>query len=216
MDKDKELQRNVIAELEWEPSVDSADIGVAVLDGVVMLSGYVKSYAQRMAAAKAARRVAGVKAIAEEIKVRLAADAKTADHEIARRIRDLFEWNPLIPADKIQVKVQNGLVTLSGEVEGHYQAKEAERAAAQISGITGISDLLKFGNTVDADEVSKRIEQAFRRQAGLDAEAVTITIDGGKITLDGCVHAWHERRAAERAAWAAPGVSQVVDRITVC
>ena len=215
MDKDKELQRNVIAELEWEPSVDCADIGVAALDGVVMLSGYVKSYAERQAAEKAARRVSGVKAVAEELKIRLPSDAKTADHEIAKRILDVFAWNALIPNDKIQVKVQNGVVTLTGEVKWHYQAKAAERAAAQISGITGICDLLRISNQVDAGDVRNRIEEAFKRQADLDSKGVRISVDGGKVTLDGHVHAWHERRAAERAAWAAPGVSQVIDRVRV-
>lgn len=215
MDKDKELQRNVIAELEWEPSVDCANIGVAVLDGVVMLSGYVRSYAERQAAEKAARRVSGVKAIAEELKVRLPCEAKTADHEIAKRIRDVFAWNALVPADKIQVRVQNGVVTLSGEVQWHYQARAAERAAAQISGIVAISDLLTVANYADVADVRDRIEAAFKRQADVDAKSLRISVNGGKVTLDGRVQAWHERQAAERAAWASPGVSQVVDRITI-
>ena len=215
MDKDKELQRNVVAELEWEPSVDCADIGVAVLDGVVMLSGYVKSYAERQAAEKAVRRVSGVKAIAQELKVRLPAEAKTADHEIAKRILDVFAWNALVPADKIEVKVQNGVVTLSGDVQWHYQARAAERAAAQISGIVAICDRLRVANYADAGDVRERIEAAFKRQADLGAKSVSISVDGGKVTLDGHVHAWHERQAAERAAWASPGVSQVVDRLTI-
>jgi osmotically-inducible protein OsmY len=215
MDRDKELQRNVIEELEWEPSVDCADIGVSVLDGVVMLSGCVKSYAERLAAEKAVRRVSGVKAIAEELQVRISSEAKTADHEIARRIVDVLMWNALVPAEKIQIKVQNGVVTLTGEVNWHYQARAAERAVAQISGITAISDLIKVANHADAGDVRERIEAAFKRQADLDSKAVRISVDGGKVTLDGRVHALRERQAAERAAWAAPGVSQVIDRVTV-
>lgn len=215
MDKDRVLQRKVIAELEWEPSVDSADIGVAVVDGVVTLSGYVTSYAQKLAAEKAVCRVAGVDAIAEELKVRYASDAKTADHEIAKRIVDMLTWNALIPQDSIQVKVEHGWVTLMGEVKWHYQSREAARIASQINGVVGVSNTIKIGNRVNAGDVRHRIEDAFKRQADLDARSVTISVDGGQVTLGGQVRAWHERKTAERAAWAAPGVNRVVDHITV-
>lgn len=215
MKTDKELQRNVIAELEWEPSVDSADIGVSVADGVVTLNGFVKSYAEKLSAEKAARRVHGVKAIAQDLKVRFAGAAKTADSDIAKRIIDIFAWNSLIPADTIQVKVQDGWVSLSGQANWHYQSKEAERAASQISGVIGVSNQISIVARPTAGDVRSRIEEAFRRQANLDAKAVKVSVEGNKVTLEGCVNAWSERRAAERAAWAAPGVSQVVDRITV-
>ena len=215
MDKDRVLQRKVIAELEWEPSVESADIGVAVVDGVVTLSGYVKSYAEKLAAEKAVRRVSGANAIAEELKVRYASDAKTADHEIAKRILDMFAWNSLIPEDRIQVKVEHGWVTLTGEAKWHYQSKEAARVTSQISGVTGVSNSVKITNQVHAGDVRKRIEDAFERQADLDANAVTISVDGNRVTLGGHVSAWYERQVAERAAWAAPGVTQVIDRIAV-
>lgn len=215
MDKDRVLQRKVMAELEWEPAVESADIGVSVVDGVVTLNGFVKSYAEKLAAEKAVRRVAGVGAIAEELKVRYGSDAKTADHEIAKRILDMFAWNSLIPQDKIQVKVEHGWVTLTGEAKWHYQSKEAARVASQISGVTGVSNTIKIENLVDVGDVRKRIEDAFERQADLDARSVSISVDGNRVTLGGRVSAWHERQAAERAAWAAPGVTQVVDRIAV-
>ena len=213
MDKDRVLQRKVMAELEWEPACESADIGVAVVDGVVTLNGYVQSYAEKLAAERAVRRVAGVDAIAEELKVRYPSDAKTADHEIARRILDMFAWNSLIPQDKIQVKVEHGWVTLTGEVKWHYQSAEAKRVAAQISGVTGMTNSIKIENHVSIGDVRKRIEDAFERQADLDARSVTIAVDGNRVTLGGHVSAWFERKAAERAAWAAPGVTQVVDRI---
>lgn len=212
---DHELQRDVMDELKWEPSVDHADIGVAVVEGVVTLSGYVPSYAEKLAAERAARRVAGVKAIAEEIKVRYASDAKTADHEIAKRILDVFAWNTLIPQEKLQVKVENGWVTLTGSVKWHYQSREAAKAAAQISGVTGVSNAIKIANDVSITDVRKRIQDAFERQAELDANSVTISLDGDKVTLGGHVRAWHERQAAERAAWSAPGVTQVIDRIAI-
>jgi osmotically-inducible protein OsmY len=212
---DNQLQHDVMAELMWEPSVDHADIGVAAVDGVVTLSGFVPSYAEKLAAEKAARRVAGVTAIAQEIKVRYPSDAKTADHEIARRVLDVFNWNSMIPNEGIQVKVEHGWVSLTGKVRWHYQSKEASRAAAQISGVVGVSNDLKIVNNVSASDVRSRIEDAFKRQAGLDADSVTISLDEGKVTLGGHVRAWHERQAAERAAWAAPGVTEVVDRIAL-
>ena len=215
MKTDKQLQDDVIAELEWEPSVDFADIGVAVVDGVVTLNGYVRSYAQKLAAERAAKRVAGVKAIAEELKVRFASDPKTADHEIARRILDVFAWNSLVPANKLQVMVENGWVTLAGETTWRFEAEEAERVAAQIRGVKGVSNAIKITKRVQAGDVRKGIQAAFTRQADLDAKAVNIAIDGGKVVLSGHVRAWYERQAAERAAWAAPGVTQVVDRIAV-
>jgi osmotically-inducible protein OsmY len=215
MDKDRMLQRKVISELEWEPAVESADIGVAVVDGVVTLNGFVKSYAEKLAAEKAVRRIAGANAIAEELKVRYASDAKTADHEIAKRILDMFAWNSLIPKDTIQVKVEHGWVSLTGEAKWQYQSREAARVASQIGGVTGVSNRIRIDNPVNLGDIRKRIEDAFERQADLDARGVIISVDGNKVTLGGHVAAWHERQAAERAAWAAPGVTQVIDHIAV-
>lgn len=215
MKTDSQLQRDVMDELEWDPSIDHADIGVAVVDGVVSLNGYVRSYAEKMAAERAARRVSGVKAIAEELHVRYASDAKTADHEIAKRILDMFRWNVIVPDEKLQVKVEHGWVTLSGETEWHYQSDEAVKIAAKVSGVTGVSNAIAIRNGPQASDVRKRIEDAFRRQANLDAATVTVTTAGGKVTLGGRVNGWFERRAAEQAAWAAPGVTQVEDHILV-
>ncbi|MBT2188358.1 BON domain-containing protein [Sphingobium nicotianae] len=212
---DSELQRDVMAELEWEPSVDHADIGVAVNDGVVTLSGYVGTYPEKMAAEKATRRVAGVKAIAEEIKVRFASQPKTADHEIAKRILDLFSWNVFVPADRITVKVEHGWVTLTGTVDWFYQRNEARKAAGRISGVVGINDLIKVSEMPMAHDIKDRIVAAFKRQANLDAKSVTVVTDGGTVKLGGSVKAWNERRIAERAAWSAPGVSRVEDNIVV-
>ena len=215
MDKDRVLQRKIMAELEWEPKVESADIGVAVIDGVVSLNGFVKSYAEKLAVENAVRRVAGVNAIAEELKVRYASDAKTADHEIAKRILDLFAWNVLIPEKTLQVKVEHGWVSLSGEVQWKYQSNEAQRVAAQINGVTGVSNTIRIANKVTTSDVRKRIEDAFERQADLEAGGVTVAVDGNRVTLGGHVKAWHERSTAERAAWSAPGVTQVIDQIRI-
>lgn len=212
---DSQLQHDVMAELEYEPSVDHADIGVAVNDGVVTLSGFVKSYPEKLAAEKAVRRVAGVQAIAEEIKVRFAADPKTADHEIAKRIVDMLAWNVSVPDDRIKVKVEHGWVTLTGAVDWFYQSEEARKVAGRIGGVTGVSNLIEVRKIPTTRDVKDRIMSAFKRQADLDAASVTVTADGGKVTLGGKVRAWHERQIAERAAWAAPGVTNVEDNIVI-
>ena len=212
---DSQLQRDVMDELEWEPAVDHADIGVAVTDGVVTLSGYVKSFPEKVAAEKATRRVAGVRAIAEEIKVRFAAEPKTADHEIAKRILDTIAWNVSIPDDKIKVKVEHGWVTLSGTVDWHFQSKEAARASGRVSGVVGVSNLIEVRQLPTPSDIKSRIVSAFKRQADLDSASVTVTTDGSTVKLSGKVRAWNERGIAERAAWSAPGVTRVEDHITV-
>ncbi len=215
MKTDSQLQHDVIDELDWEPAVDHADIGVSVVDGVVTLNGFVKSYPEKIAAERAAKRVAGVRAIAEEIRIRYPSDAKTADHEIAKRILDVFHWNVMVPEERIQLKVEKGWVTLTGDVEWHYQADEAKRAASRIGGVTGVTNSIGIRNRANVYDVRKRIEDAFKRQAGLDASTVTIVADGSKVTLAGTVSGWYERQAAEQAAWAAPGVTSVEDRIRI-
>lgn len=215
MKTDSQLQHDVIAELEWEPSVDSADIGVAVDKGVVTLSGYVNSYAGKMAAEKAARRVSGVRALAEEVKVRYASDPKTADHEIAQRILDMFKWNVLVPDSSIQVKVEHGFVTLSGTVDWAYQMDEARKVAGKINGVVGVGNLITVRQRPNASVVKDRIVAAIKRQADADAASVTVQTDGNKVILAGSVKGWHERQIAERAAWAAPGVTRVEDNITL-
>ena len=212
---DSQLQHDVMAELEWEPAVDHADIGVAVNDGVVTLSGYVKNFTEKLAAEKAVRRVAGVRAIAEEIKVRLASDSKLADHEIAKRILDMIAWTVSIPNDTVKVKVEHGWVTLSGTVDWFFQSNEARKAAAKVSGVVGVSNLIEVRQHPAPADVKDRIVSALKRQADLDAAAVTVITDGGTVKLSGKVHAWNERSIAERAAWSAPGVTKVEDHLTV-
>ena len=212
---DSRLQHDVMDELEWDPSVDHADIGVVVIDGVVTLNGNVKSYAEKLAAERASRRVAGVSAIAEELQVRYAADARPNDHEVAKRILDIFAWNVNVPEKSIHVKVESGWVTLTGNVEWKYQSQEASKTAAKVAGVVGVSNAIGITSQASVSDVRKRIEDAFRRQADLDAASVTVQAHGSTVTLGGKVRAWHERQVAERAAWAAPGVTEVIDRIAI-
>ena len=156
-----------------------------------------------------------MRAIAEEIKVRLGSDPKTADDEIARRILDFFAWNVSIPDNAIKVKVEHGWVTLSGTVNWYYQSQEARMAAGRISGVTGVTNLIEVKTLPVPTDVKERIMAAFKRQANLDAASVTVATDGGKVKLGGRVRVWSERGIAERAAWAAPGVTRVEDNIVV-
>lgn len=212
---DGEVQRDVIVEIERDPSVDHADIGAAVHDGVVTLSGHVKGFPEKLAAEQAAQRVAGVRAIAEDIEARVPSERKSADHEIARRILDLFAQHASIPAECIAVQVEHGWVTLTGTVDWFYQVDEARKAAERISGVTGIDNRIEVRELPVAADVRERILAAFKRQADVDAGNMTVITEGTKVRLGGRVCAWNERGIAERAAWAAPGVTAVEDNIVV-
>lgn len=213
MKTDSQLQQDVMDELQWEPRVDHANIGVAATDGVITLSGFASSYAEKIAAEKAARRIKGVRGLAEEIEVRLPSQAKTADPEIAKRIADIFDWSAMIPNNKIAVKVEHGWVTLTGMVDGHFQRKSAVDFASRISGVTGVSNQITVKEAASPLDVKDRIMAAFRRNADLDASSITVSADGNTVRLGGQVHAWYERQIAERAAWSAPGVDRIEDNI---
>lgn len=214
MNRDSKIQQDVMTELGWEPSIDEAEIGVTVHDGVVTLSGYVKSFPEKSAAEHAASRVAGVKAIVEEMKVRFAG-TPSSDVEIAKRIASIFEWDAAIPDSKIKVKVEHGWVTLSGKVAWNFQSVSARNAAGRVRGVLGVSNLIEVTQPASAADVRQKITAAFERQADLDAAAISVRTDGGTVTLSGHVKAWSERRVAERAAWAAPGVTKVDDQLLV-
>jgi osmotically-inducible protein OsmY len=215
MKTDSQLQRDVIDELAWDPSVDHANIGVAAKGGVVTLSGFIGNYAQKMAAQRAAERVQGVQAIAEELTVRFASDPKTSDAEIARRTLDLFAWDVTIPNDTIKVTVEKGWVTLAGAVDWNYQKDAARKAAGRIAGVIGVSNQVAVNNAFLVDDVRDRIMAAFKRSATAEASALSVTAVGSTVTLGGTVSGRHERQVAERTAWAAPGVHFVEDKITV-
>ena len=214
-ESDRQLQKRVQDELDWEPSVDARHVGVVASGGVVTLSGHVPSFADKITAERAARRVRGVKAIAQEIEVQLPSEQQTGDDEIAARALKVLAWNASVPKEAVTVKVEKGWMTLTGTVDWQYERDAAERAVRKLTGIRGVSNMLVVEPKVQPADVRRCIEKALRRDAELDAARVTIDVEGGRVVLGGRVHNWHEREVAERAAWAAPGVAQVEDRISV-
>lgn len=215
MKTDSQLQRDVMDELAYDPSVDHAHVGVTAKGGVVTLSGFVGNYAQKMAAQHAAERVQGVQGIAEELTVRYLSDPKTSDSEIASRILDLFAWDVAIPDDKIKVIVEKGWVTLTGAVDWNFQKEAARKAAGRITGVIGVGNHVEVNNSFLVGDVRALIMAAFKRSATADASALSVTAVGSTVKLGGNVHGRHERQVAERTAWAAPGVHFVEDNIVV-
>ncbi|MEY9626401.1 BON domain-containing protein [Sinorhizobium fredii] len=213
---DIRLRHDILDELEYEPSIDAANIGVTVENGVVTLTGHVNSFEEKHAAERVAQRVKGVRAIAEEIKVRLPEHKKTADDEIASRLIKILDWGAAIADLKdIQVKVENGYVTLDGTVEFHFQRSAAESLARHLTGITGIDNRLRIRPMMDVFDIRHGIREALKRNAELEAENIEIDVSGSRVTLRGKVQSLWERNMAERAAWSARGVTTVEDYLTV-
>jgi osmotically-inducible protein OsmY len=211
--EDKYLRQSIIDELDFEPSIDAADIGVAVEGGVVTLTGHVSSYAEKLAVEDTVRGVRGVKAIAEEVEVRYPDGKKTADDQIAKRALDILAWDTSVPNERIQVKVQRGWLTLTGEVDWNYQRTAAEQAVRKLGGITGISNLITLKAIPKADDVKDKIEAALKRSAELESDKIRVSVTGGRVRLEGKVKAWYERQIAEQAAWAVSGVATVEDNL---
>jgi len=212
---DAELQQDVMKEIQWEPTIKAAEIGVAVKDGVVTLSGYVDSYVKKWAAERAAARVFGVRAVAENIQVRLPGSLKQSDEDLAGAVAHVLEWNVLVPHDRVKVKVQDGLVTLSGEVDWGYQKFTAEEAVRYLMGVVWFSNQITVKPTVKPQNIKDKIVSAFQRNALLDSRRITVETRSGCVILSGSVRSWGERAEAQWAAWAAPGVSEVENNIII-
>jgi len=221
MKTDAELQKDVMNELTWEPTVRAAEIGVGVKGGVVTLSGYVDTYGEKWAAQRAAARVFGVKAVAEKLKVRLSDTFQRSDEDIAQAAADILQWNVWLThmIDRIEVVVENGWITLSGEVDWWYQKDAAGDSVRNLMGVRGLSNNIAIAPIkpipVKAQDVKDKIESAFRRNALLDSRRITVETRGGKVILRGSVRSWAEIDQVERAAWAAPGVSEVENNVVV-
>ena len=215
MKTDLQLHAHVIDELRWDPQANDADLSVSVKDGVVTLRGSVETYPQKYAAERAVERVAGVKAVAEQLDVRPAGASVRSDTEIAHSAVNALAWNIEVPADRVTVKVEGGWITLKGHVPWNYQRLAAERAVRYLIGVKGLRNLIEVEPEVSPAEVKAKIEAAFKRNAELDAKRIAVTMADGTVTLEGSVRSWTERMDAEHAAWAAPGVKEVDDRLVV-
>lgn len=210
---DLSLRQHILEELEFQPDIDAANIGVTVDNGVVTLSGHVKSYAQKINAERAVKSITGVRALAEEIQVRLEKNAGTADDTIAARALNIIAWSSDVPEEDIEITVQNGWVTLEGEVDWQYQKETVERAVHKLSGVVGIDNRLTLRSRLNAVDVQQRIEDALKRNAEVDAKGIHVKVEGDVVRLEGRVHLWRERKIAERAAWSVPGVRQVENHL---
>ena len=212
---DELIQRDVLAELKWEPRVRPNEIGVAVKDGVVTLTGWVDSYTKKWAAEEAAHRVRGVKAVANDIEVRLPGDAERTDADIAAAAVRALEWHAGVPSDQIDITVSKGWVTLKGEVEWQFQRAEAERVVRNLMGVKAVTNLITVKPRLTPSGLKEKIEDALLRSAKTDAERITVEVQGNKVILRGTVRALAEREEAERVAWSAPGVAAVENRIAI-
>jgi osmotically-inducible protein OsmY len=209
MKSDIQIQQDVMDQLKWEPGLNAAEIGVAVKNGIVTLSGIVDAYSKKIAAEDAAKKIAGVKAVAEDIQVGMSPNFRKTDAEIADAVVFALKWHASIPDEKIKVKVEEGIVSLEGELEWDYQRKEAVRVVEKLAAVRRINNYIRLKPYLKPENIKDKIEAAFSRSATIDSGRVSVVIDGSKVILHGSVRSMAEHDDAENAAWAAPGVTSV-------
>ena len=212
---DDEIQRDIIAELKYDPTFERDDIAVSVRDGVVTLAGYTKSYMDKWQAERVVSRIKGVRAVANDLEVKLPTGSERPDPEIARAAIDALKWNVSVPADRIKVKVEKGWVTLEGDVDWYFQKEAAERAVRSLTGVRGVTNLIAVAARPAAQDVKQKIKEALKRGAEIDADHITVDVEGNKAILKGTVRSYAEWRDAARAAAKAPGISQVENKLVV-
>jgi osmotically-inducible protein OsmY len=215
MKSDAEVERDVKEELQWDPDLDASDIVVSVKGGVVTLAGFVKSYSDRLEAEAAAKRVSGVLAVANDLEVRLPTIDQRPDPDVARDAVAALKAALPISYEKIKMTVKDGWVTLEGAVEWQYQKTTAEQAVSKVKGVKGVTNAISVKPALEPTEIQRKIQEAFRRNAEIDANRITVETHGSEVILKGTVRSWIEREEAERVAWSAPGVTTVDDRIVV-
>lgn len=213
---DLKLRQDILNELEFEPSVNAAHVGVSVDNGIVTLTGHVSSYPEELAVVQAVQRVKGVRAIAQKLEVRLPKHMTMDDDEIAARAMDVLRWNTIVPSDAIQISVRDGRVTLTGNVYWHYQRKAAEQDVRKLSGVVGVDNHISIHPQAPAAYIAQQIEDALKRNAEVEAKAIRVTVqEGGKVLLEGNVRDWKEREVVEQAAFSAPGVIAVDNHLLI-
>ena len=215
MKTDIEIKKDVLDELAWQPNIDETQIGVIVDKGVVTLTGTVDSYTKKIAAEKAVKAVKGVRAVAEDIEVKYGAEYKKSDKEIAKAAADALKWNYSVPEDKVQIKVDNGWIYLTGEVKWDYQKDAAKSSVENLLGVRGVSNAITLKQTVEPYQVKEKIKKALERSAEIEAQNINVIVDGHKVKLSGKVHSWTEKDEARRAAFLAPGVYEVENELEV-
>ena len=215
MKTDQDLQKRVMDELAWDPSIDATKVGVIVHDGIVTLTGHVPTYTEKTAAERITQRVSGVKAVVQEIDVKLPGGFKRTDEDIAQAAINTLRWNTNVPDSKIQLKVEDGWITLDGTVDWNYQREAVRNAVDKLAGVLGVTNRIYIKPSVKALDVKTKIKHAFERNAILDADNIQIRTEGSKVILEGTVQSWAEKQQAQMAAWAAPGVSEVANNIGI-
>jgi osmotically-inducible protein OsmY len=215
MKSDAELKKEVLSELLWDPHVSETKVGVSVNEGVVTLTGHLDTYAEKVAARRAAERVQGVRAVAIELDVIPQGSHQRSDTEIALAVEHALGWSTSVPQDRVKATVEKGWVTLNGELDWNFQRRAVERMVRQLKGVIGITDNIQLKALPIPAQLKDRIQDALTRQAMREARRIEVKVDGSVVTLDGHVHSWAERIAAEGATWSAPGVSRVVNQLTI-